>query len=505
MRVFAGSRTRVLWMAILWLAGFRGAGGVPAEGLAKTQRPTISGTVRDDAGEPVVNVEVLALRPVPGGRRLQLEGRDRTDDRGIYRIALRVRADDYVVLVRGDSGSMARPDLRQPQADAVLVFPSIYYPNAVRPSGASAIGVRLGEERTGIDITLRQVRGATIAGTIVGAQAVPSRPLQLSLFPVDGGDIQWGLPAGAVHIDPGARFSFANVSPGDYVLWAVEFPLHADRATAARRDVSGAWGGVRITSLREGELGPPPPGDTRWIKEHVSVNAEDLVLTLPLGRGARLSGRVVFDGSSLPPPASRIAGMPVQILSADGADLGFVPLSGVQADGRFSLAGVPPGEYELETSFELSFPDAVWRLRSIEASGIDVTGRAIQVGLQDITDLHLTYTDRQTTISGTLHDASGQPLAGGSVVVFSTNRSLWTSTLTWSPARIGQSVEMGVFDVSVLGGGEYFVAGSPKTPSALDESLRDPDVLDQLSRSAMTLRVGEGERVTAAVRVPPAK
>ncbi|MNC96059.1 hypothetical protein D3C83_133310 [compost metagenome] len=64
---------------------------------------------------------------------------------------------------------------------------------------------------------------------------------------------------------------------------------------------------------------------------------------------------------------------------------------------------------------------------------------------------------------------------------------------------------MGVFDVSVLGGGEYFVAGSPKAPSALYQSLRDPDVLEQLSRSAMMLRVGEGERVTAAVRVPAAK
>ena len=79
--------------------------------------------------------------------------------------------------------------------------------------------------------------------------------------------------------------------------------------------------------------------------------------------------------------------------------------------------------------------------------------------------------------------------------MFPTNRSLWTSTLTWSPARIGQSVEMGVFDVSVLGGGEYFVAGSPKAPSALYQSLRDPDVLEQLSRSAMMLRVGDGGEV----------
>jgi hypothetical protein len=472
---------------------------------ADALQPTVSGTVRDDAGEAVVNVEVLALRPAPGGRRLRVEGRDRTDDRGMYRIALRVPADDYVVLVRGDSGSTVRPDPRQPQSDAVLVFPSIYYPDAARPSGASAISVGLNEERAGIDFTLNPVRGFTLAGTIVDAEAEPFRLLELSLLPVDGDDIQWGLPAASVRIRPGGRFSFANVPPGDYVLWAVEFPFHSDRPTAARRDVSGAWGGVRITSLRGGNPGPPPPGDTRWIKGHVSVGAQDLDLTLPLARGARLSGRVVFDGTSPPPPARQLEGMPIRLLAADGADLGFVPLSGVEADGRFRLVGVPPGAYELDTSFELSFRDPPWRLRSIKALGNDVTGRAIQVGVQDVTDIVLTYTDRRTTIAGTLHDASGQPLAGGSVVVFPTDRSLWTSTLTWSPVRVGQSVEMGVFDVSVVGAGEYFVAGSAKVPSALRQPLRDPGVLDQLSRSAITVRVGEGKRVTVAVSAPTVK
>jgi hypothetical protein len=82
---------------------------------------------------------------------------------------------------------------------------------------------------------------------------------------------------------------------------------------------------------------------------------------------------------------------------------------------------------------------------------------------------------------------------------------LWTSTLTWSPVRVGQSVEMGVFDVSVVGAGEYFVAGSAKVPSALRQPLRDPGVLDQLSRSAITVRVGEGKRVTVAVSAPTVK
>jgi hypothetical protein len=504
MRVLGGS---LLIVGAMGLAGISTPRAMPAA-RADALQPTVSGTVRDDAGEAVVNVEVLALRPAPGGRRLSVEGRDRTDDRGMYRVALRVPADDYVVLVRGDSGSTVRPDPRQPQSDAVLVFPSIYYPVAARPSGASAISVGLNEVRAGIDFTLSPVRGVTVTGTIVGAEAEPSRLLELALLPADGDDIQWGLPAASVRIRPGGRFSFANVPRGDYVLWAVEFPFHPDRPTPALRDAGGAWGGadgVRITSIRAGHPGPPPPGDTRWIKEHVSVGAQDLDLTLSLARGARLSGRVVFDGTSPPPPARQLEGMPIRLLAADGADLGFVPLSGVEAAGRFRLVGIPPGAYELETSFELSLRDPPWRLRSIKALGNDVTGRAIQVGVQDVTDIVLTYTDRRTTIAGTLHDASGQPLAGGSVVVFPTDRSLWTSTMTWSPVRVGQSVERGVFDVSVVGAGEYFVAGSAKVPSALRQPLRDPGVLDQLSRSAITVWVGEGKRVTVAVSAPTVK
>ena len=122
MRVPASPSFRFLLLAAMCLGGAWSAGVLLADVSADALQPAVSGTVRDDAGDPVVNVEVVALRPVPGGRRLQLEGRDRTDDRGKYRVALRVPADDYVVLVRGDSGSTVRPDPRQPQSDAVLVF-----------------------------------------------------------------------------------------------------------------------------------------------------------------------------------------------------------------------------------------------------------------------------------------------------------------------------------------------------------------------------------------------
>jgi hypothetical protein len=137
LRVLVGLWCRFLLLAALCMAGAWGAGALRAEAPADPQRPAVSGTVRDDAGEPVVNVEVLALRPVSGQRRLNVEGRDRTDDRGMYRIALREPADGYVVLVRGDSGSTVRADPRQPQADAILVFPSIYYPDGPRPAAAA--------------------------------------------------------------------------------------------------------------------------------------------------------------------------------------------------------------------------------------------------------------------------------------------------------------------------------------------------------------------------------
>jgi hypothetical protein len=229
----------------------------------------------------------------------------------------------------------------------------------------------------------------------------------------------------------------------------------------------------------------------------VIVEDADVEVPLTFSRGARLSGRLVFDGASIAPTADVLERTAVRILAADGADLGPVPRSGLEAGGQFQIVGVPPGDYEIE----LQWPNyAGWHLRSLTVSGRDLFGRPIAVGSTDIKDVVFTFTDRPTSIAGVLRTASGQPVeGGGTVIAFPTDRATWSGTWPWLAARTGQSVEGGRFAVQVRGAGEYYVAGVSLVPSAIRPRLTDATVLEALARSAIVVRAAEGQQLTADV------
>lgn len=467
--------------------------------LSLARRPIVSGTVRDEAGEPVVDVEVGAFRRVPRLTILDPEPIVRTDDRGAYRIVLSSPAVDYVIRVRGDSARSPRPaGPPEPQPNAVLRFPTLFYPASPQPSGAHPLNVALNDERTGIDFALNHLRGVKIAGTIAGVDSVPYGLLPVSLLTLDGGGVQWDLPVASIRVGTDGRFSFANVPPGSYVLWAVAFPRHPDRATPTINTPSAPSlsGVVRIVGGGGEVAGPPPEGDTLWVKAPIVVEASDIDLTVSLNRGARLSGRVVFEGTSPPPVASELERTAVHIFAVDGAELGAVPIGGLGPDGRFSTVGLPPGAYELQLFGRRGFSG--WHVRSLTMNGRDVTDRPVQVGFDHIRDIVWTYTDRRTRVSGQLRDRDGREVVAGHVAVFPTDRSLWVPGMLRQPALVADSGRLGEFDVTVRGAGEYFVTNVPTT---LKDRVQDPAVLDQLSRSATIVHVGEGERATVTVNV----
>ncbi len=467
--------------------------------LSLARRPIVSGTVRDAAGEPVVDVEVGAFRRVTGPTILDPEPIVRTDDRGAYRLVLSSPATDYLIRVRGDSARPPKPaGPPEPQPNAVLRFPTLFYPASPLPSGAHPVNVALNDERTGIDFALTHLRGVKVAGTIAGVDRVPYGLLPVSLLALDGGAVQWELPVASIRVGTDGRFSFANVPPGTYVLWAAAFPRHPDRATPTIRTPSApsSSGVVRIVGGGGEVAGPPPEGDTLWIKAPIVVEARDVELTLGLNRGARLSGRIVFEGTSAQPAASELERTAVHIFAVDGAELGAVPIGGLGPDGRFRTVGLPPGAYELHLSGRRGFSG--WQVRSLTTNGRDVTDRAVQVGSDDIGDVVWTYTDRRTRVSGQLRDRDGRDVAAGQIAVFPTDRSLWVSGMLRQPALVADSGRGGEFDVTVRGAGEYFVTSVPAT---LKDRVQDPVVLDQLSRSAIIVHVGEGERATITVSV----
>ncbi len=468
--------------------------------LVLSRKPIVSGTVRDEAGEPIVDVEVAAVRRVAGSD-LGSDPTTRTDDRGAYRIVLRSPATDYLIRVRGDSARPAVPTgPPAPQPDAVLTFPTMFYPASPRPSGAHPVNVALNEERIGVNFALHRQRGVTIAGTIDGADRVPYGLLPMSLLDLDGGEVQWDPPVASIRAGIDGRFSFINVPPGSYLLWAVAFPRHQDRPTPTIRAPGVPVPGVvRVISGGGPVAGPPPDGDTLWIRTPVVVEDHDVELRLSLNRGTRISGRVVFDGASPRPIASELEATALHVYAVDGATLGSVPIGGLGPDGRFSTVGFPPGAYELYL-FGPGF--SAWRMRSLTVNGRDVTDRPIQVGSNDIGDVVWTYTDRQTRLSGQLRDRQGREVAAMHVAVFPTDRSLWLPGVLRQPALVANLTQAGEFDITVRGAGEYFVTS---VPAGLKSSVQDLAVLERLSRTATVVHLGEGEHATIDLRVPVAQ
>ena len=199
----------------------------------------ITGTIRDEAGEPMVDLPVRVLMPafVAGKLKLTPGAIARTDDRGVYRIGS-LAPGDYVVVVpstqttapqsivdlirdfRGTSsgpgavdlyrdlsfsgsltalnllgrsgrpptkvGSLAfvsssgnmRAGVAAPSGDGrFYVYPTQYFPAAMTASQATTITLQSGEERTGVDVQLKLVPTSRVSGTVTG----PTGPLMATM------------------------------------------------------------------------------------------------------------------------------------------------------------------------------------------------------------------------------------------------------------------------------------------------------------------------------------
>jgi hypothetical protein len=90
--------------------------------LSLARRPIISGSIRDEAAEPLVDVEVAAFRRSGQGAALELDQVVLTDDRGVYRLVVSEPA-DYLIRVRGStSGSRRLPGPPAPQPRAAVGY-----------------------------------------------------------------------------------------------------------------------------------------------------------------------------------------------------------------------------------------------------------------------------------------------------------------------------------------------------------------------------------------------
>ena len=420
----------------------------------------IAGSVLDETGEPVVGVSVRAYRRVFTSGRPRLtpaSGRaDETDDRGRYRLHTLLPG-DYVVAVissmtvmpiaaaeeeyalvtqsqranpdatrrrvetgapqvsfngirAGDvqiqpstNGSMRMPAGPPPSPDGrVAVYPTTFHPGASIAAQAGIVGVGPGETRGGVDIHLKLTPAARVSGTLSG----PDGPLinhgvrLVAAAPDDALQTEFDVPV--AHTATGGTGRFTMLAPaGSYTLKAYTIPQPPAQGRAGGRGLAGL--------VEHSELHQPTTAaelaTTLWADLPVTVGPDGVAdLQVTLRPGARISGRVDFEGAAPRPEAAQVQRITIAAVPLFG---GIPGVNGVAAksDGTFTTNGYPPGRYALT----ITSPGPPWTLKSIAAAGVDGARHGLTLGGADTPGVIVTFTDRVIELSGSVQQAPGTP------------------------------------------------------------------------------------------------
>jgi protocatechuate 3,4-dioxygenase beta subunit len=529
---------------------------------------TLTGTVVDEAGEPVVGQTVRVLRrTVVGGRpRFVLSPTAQTDDRGAFRFA-NLMPGDYVVgaifvsntmpastaeayyqNIMAGGRSLDSPVYRAlsssgaPSAtgrgyrvgefiftpgtstvlgagaapapaseDTVLIYPTTFYPSARSISQATVMTLTAGEDRTAINLQIRLMPTVRVSGTLMGPDG-PVANTGVKLLPHEGDTtaIDLDLEAAATATDASGTFTFLGVTPGPYLLKVLRVPRPASpsRGAITTIEIAGGGGGIIGISTSGPISGPAPPLPTEptlWATQLVTVPDSGLSgLPVTLRTGARISGRLVFEGASPQPSAEAVEATMIRIMAAAGSSpVGLSsPALRVDRDGTFSSVGFPPGNYVVSAVMRPvgtipapgSVAPVVWRYKSATAAGRDVDDEGLDVAGPDIT-LVITMTDRPpTSVSGTVTDFGSQADASLFVVVFPADSQAWQrGMLSGRRIRSARVSSTGTFTVSDLPPGAYYLAAIPEETL---EHWQDPKVMTAIARVATRITLEAGSKTS---------
>jgi hypothetical protein len=508
----------------------------------------ISGTVVDETGEPLINVQVKVLRRtiVSGRPRFQQIGATvSTDDRGVYRAAS-LGPGDYVVgivttqttvpvtlvtafaaavkngrtediqrdldrsssqsfslfgggqpvgswLLRPASGSAAPPP---PAQGKVYVYPCVFYPTAGSIGDATIVTLAPAADRTGIDFQLRPVVASTVSGVLTGLNG-PEAQTALDLVAGNANDPQrdYEIVTATTVSDSNGAFAFLGVTPGLYTIRVQKMPL---RPQPPPGNVTVIQTGSSMIMSGTGPSVPPPipDGPTLWANASVSVEERDVNgVSVMLATGARVGGHVEFEGATDRPAPDRLRLGTVTIDPADGRNaspgasgINQFTLSRAVIDTRGQLSSyeMPPGRYVVRASG----PWQGWWFKGAFEDGRDVSDAPFEIGGKDVPDLVVVFTDKPTELAGATRNSKGVD-STATVLVFPEQASLWRdqgpAPRRLKTARVGSD---GKYKLTALPAGDYLVvAVSTAAPDWMDVKS-----LQKLSALATRVTIADARR-----------
>ena len=483
----------------------------------------ISGTILDESGEPLIGVTVTLQRfqLASGVKRPVGMSTTQTDDRGFYHFAMNsgeflvavpstatstplASSDAYQrALASGQAAEMVRtlasssgPSLiggggfrigsMQYQASGglgrnappisadgpLLAYQTTYYPSAASVAQAEVITLGPGDERGGVDLTMRLNSTARVMGTITGPDGTTGL-LGVGLVTADGRDSTFSsqFPAATTVTEPTGEFVFLGVPSGQYELQITRMP---------RPEI--------INGMPSANAAP-----TYWARLPVSVGAADVAgLAVTLRPGVRVSGRLEFDGSAPRPVPDRIAQASVNLQDLDNQNQPLMPTR-FSSDGQFTTQGVLPGHYLVNLGG--SFPG--WTLKSVIANNHDLSASP-QLIDGDVTNAVIMLTDHPNQIDGTVQAGLAASDTPSVVVYFPANFQAWlaggTAGRLSGTIRIGQGTQ---FKVSGLPAGDYYFAA---IPADLVGNWQDAQTLEAISHGGTRVQVGDADHRTVELK-----
>ena len=514
----------------------------------------ITGTVTDDAGDPVIGVRVQAFLGARAGGRLSYApaGTGATDDRGVYRIP-QLAPGDYLVAViskqtsiptevmdvffagastRAERDALGREMKRIDaavvpagsryatsvgavtipleagtatpisQSGALLVYPTTFFPAARSASQAATVSVRSGTERANVDLQLRLERTARVSGALTGPGGIASHvPVRLVAA---GNDAVGAVDGAATITDSTGSFAFAGVTPGQYTLFALRVPRPPiDPPDDSKMTVQAGTVAIAPRPPAPAGLAPPPPvpaDATLWAQMPIAVGESDLSdVIVPLRPGPRMSGRLEFDGTADRPDPVLVSNLRITLEPADG--LPGVP--GMDTDGGhpddrggFRTPGVPPGRYVVRVS---GLPLPGWTFNGARFQGRDIADAPLEMTGDDVEGVVLAFTDRPASIAGAVQSGTGAD-GGAIVAAYPTDEDAWIDAGE-SPRRIkiARAGRDGTFTIASLPAGEYYVIAVRDEPA----NWQDPAFLRSLATRAQHVRAIDGQRTTISLRTVP--
>ncbi len=317
---------------------------------------------------------------------------------------------------------------------------------------ARPVTVGLSAEVLNIDFGVLLVRTGTISGRAVRSDGAPVVNGNVALLPETGGGGPGFADASGARIQRDGSFAIPNVAPGRYVL----------RARA----------------------GDANNGTPQWAMQPLVVSDGDLRdVNIVLAPGATITGTVTFQTTQTAAPN------PGQVRIAaptpDFVNLGPNPVARIGNDGTFAIDGVSAGPHLIRLQNGIRG----WSLKSVTLGGRDIIDTPIELKSgQTLAGVAVIFTDRLTSVSGTLTDNNGTPITEYTVLAFPSDPSLWRpqarQIMTARPDQNGK------YQIQGLPPGDYLIAAVDPTEQG---EWFEPAFLEQQRAGAQHLTLSEGD------------